>query len=235
MRHKLIKLGTEKDPKFANLGTFCAQQERQAFVCLFKQYRDVFTWTYDYLKTYDKRIAQHIIKIKEGAKPYQQKLRKVHPSLEPLIQKELTKLLDARNIYKVHHSTWVSNLVHVRYNHVLVAEPDRLKTTFRTKWGTFAYRRMSFGLVNTGATFQHAMDVAFHGLIRERVVVYLNDVTVFSRRQEDHTCHLKKTFERCRRYEISLNPKSSVFAVSEGNLLGHIVAKIRIKVDPDRV
>ena len=51
------------------------------------------------------------------------------------------------------------------YNQVLVAEEDRLKTTFRTKWGTFAYRRMPFGLINAGATFQRAMDIAFRGLI----------------------------------------------------------------------
>lgn len=75
---------------------------------------DVFAWTYDDLKTYDTWIIQHIIPIKEGVKPYQQKLRKVHPSLEPLTQKELTKFLDAWIIYKVRHSTWVSNLVHVR-------------------------------------------------------------------------------------------------------------------------
>src|SRR5271168_3087454 len=63
------------------------------------------------MKTYDTRIIQHIIPIKEGVKPCQQKLRKVHLSLEPLIYKELIKLLDARIIYKVCHSTWVSNLV----------------------------------------------------------------------------------------------------------------------------
>ena len=51
------------------------------------------------------------------------------------------------------------------YNQVLVAEEDRLKTTFRTKWGTFTYRRMPFGLINAGATFQRAMDIAFRGLI----------------------------------------------------------------------
>ena len=51
------------------------------------------------------------------------------------------------------------------YNQVLVSEEDRLKTTFKTKWGTFAYRRMPFGLINAGATFQRAMDIAFHRLI----------------------------------------------------------------------
>jgi len=62
-------------------------------------------------KTYDTQIIQHFIPIKEGVKPYHQKLRKVHPSIEPIIQKELTKLLDAWIIYKVHHSMCVSNLV----------------------------------------------------------------------------------------------------------------------------
>ena len=47
-------------------------------------------------------------------------------------------------------------------NQVLVAEEDRLKTTFITKWGTFAYRRMPFGLINARATFQRAMDIAFY-------------------------------------------------------------------------
>lgn len=53
-----------------------------------------------------------------------------------------------------------------RYNHVLRVRPDRLKTKFHTNWGTFAYRRMPFGLVNAGATFQRAMYNTFCRLIR---------------------------------------------------------------------
>lgn len=121
------------------------------------------------------------------------------------------------------------------YNQVLVAELDRLKTTFRTKWGTFAYKRMPFGLVNAGATFQRAMDMAFHGIIGHSIVVYLDDVIVFSRKQLDRIRHLKKIFEQCWKYGISLNLKKSVFPVSEGNLLGHITARSGIKVDPDRI
>ena len=69
------------------------------------------------------------------------------------------------------------------YNQVLVAEEDRLKTTFRTKWGTFAYKRMTFELINIGATFHRAMDIAFCGLIGRSVVVYLTDVTIFSKKR----------------------------------------------------
>ena len=69
------------------------------------------------------------------------------------------------------------------YNQVLVAEEDRLKTTFRTKWGTFAYKRMPFGLINAGATFHRAMDIAFRSLIGHSIVVYLDDVMIFSKKR----------------------------------------------------
>ena len=76
------------------------------------------------------------------------------------------------------------------YNQVLVAEEDRLKTTFRTKWGTFAYRRMPFGLINAGATFKRDMDIYFHDMIGRSVLVYLNDVMIFSKKREEHAFHL---------------------------------------------
>jgi hypothetical protein len=65
------------------------------------------------------------------------------------------------------------------YNQVLVSEEDCLKTTFQTKWGTFAYKHMPFVLINAGATFQRAMDVSFQGLINKCVVVYMDNVTVY--------------------------------------------------------
>ena len=93
---------------------------------------------------------------------------------------------------------------------MLVVEEDRLETTFRTKWGTFAYRRMPFGLINVGETFQRVMDIAFQNLIGHNIVVYLDDVTVFSKKREEHTFRLKQIFDRCRKHGISLNPKKSV-------------------------
>ena len=114
LQFELINLGTETEPKFVNLGKCCSPAERDKFLSLFKQYKDVFAWTYADLKTYDTNIIKHIIPIKAGVKPYQQPLRKMHPKLEPLIQSEVKKLLDARIIFKVRHSEWVSNLVPVR-------------------------------------------------------------------------------------------------------------------------
>jgi hypothetical protein len=76
------------------------------------------------------------------------------------------------------------------YNQVLVSEEDRLKTTFQTKWETFSYKCMPFGLISEGETFQRATNVDFWGLINKCVVVYLDDVTMYSNNREDHLQHL---------------------------------------------
>ena len=69
---------------------------------------------YNDLKNFNPQFMQHIIPIKQGSKPLQQKLRKYHPSLEPTIKKELNKLLAARIIFPIQHTQWVANLVPVR-------------------------------------------------------------------------------------------------------------------------
>eukprot|EP00253_Pinus_taeda_P013163 PITA_13163 len=121
------------------------------------------------------------------------------------------------------------------YNQILVHPDDQLKTTFRTKWGTYAYQKMPFGLINAGATFQRAMDITFKGLINRTVVVYLDDITVFSRERSNHLHDLNQIFQRCKKYGISLNPKKSFFALDQGKLLGFIVSKDGIYIDPDRI
>ena len=85
---------------------------------------------------------------------------------------------------------------------------------------------MPFGLINEGETFQSAMDVAFWGLINKCVVVYLDDVSVYSKNREEHIQHLTHIFERCRKYGIYLNPKKTIFGVKEGKLLGHIISQV---------
>ena len=114
LQFELINLGTEIEPKYVNLGKCCSPGERNKFISLFKQYKDVFSRTYEDLKKYDTKIIQHVIPVRTGVKPYQHPLRKMHPKLEPLIQNEVRKLLDAKIIFKVRHSEWVSNMVPVR-------------------------------------------------------------------------------------------------------------------------
>eukprot|EP00253_Pinus_taeda_P009637 PITA_09637 len=121
------------------------------------------------------------------------------------------------------------------FNQILVHPDDQDKTTFTTPWGTFKYVKMPFGIKNIGATFQRAMDIAFAKEIHDLLVVYLDDLTPFSKSNQEHLNHLRQIFMTCRKYGISLNPKNSMFALEEGKLLGHIISKDGIRIDPERI
>lgn len=97
------------------------------------------------------------------------------------------------------------------------------------------YAKMPFGLMNTGETFQRAIDIAF---IREKdkfLVIYLDDITVFSRSDREHYSHLRKFVMKCRRFCLSLNPRKYLFAMKERKLLGHIVSDEGVRIDPSKV
>ena len=75
------------------------------------------------------------------------------------------------------------------YNQIKVKRLDRYETTFTTRWGTFAYDRMPFGMVNAGAMFQRAMHIAFDDLIGVILQVFLDDLKSHSRFRTDHFSH----------------------------------------------
>jgi hypothetical protein len=121
------------------------------------------------------------------------------------------------------------------YNQIVVHEKDRELTAFNTPWVTFMYDKIPFGLMNAGATFQRAMDITFVGEKDKFIVIYLDDLTIFSKSNDDHLKHLRQTFVKCKKYGLSLNPKKSHFVMQEEKLLGHIVSKEGVKIDPQRV
>jgi hypothetical protein len=85
------------------------------------------------------------------------------------------------------------------YNQIIVCEEDKEKTTFTTPWGTFMYDKIPFGLMNVGATFQRSMDIAFVGENDMFMVIYLDDITIFSKSDDEHLQHLEQVFQKCRR------------------------------------
>ena len=68
--YEAVNLGTEQDPKNINLAKNCTSTEKATFMKLFREYKDIFTWTYEDLKMYDTKIIQHVIPLKENAKPF---------------------------------------------------------------------------------------------------------------------------------------------------------------------
>lgn len=99
-------LGTDDDPKMVRVRKACSPQEREDILKLLLEYKYVIAWIYEELKTYDPKIMTHDIPLKLDAKPFHQRQRLVNPIIEPLIMKEVQKLLDAKIIFPIHHSTW---------------------------------------------------------------------------------------------------------------------------------
>ena len=89
-------------------------EQRNSYIKFLKEYVDVFSWSYEDLKTYDTSIIQHKVPLKPNVKPFRQKLRRINPALFPIIEKEVKKLLDAKIIVPLRYSSWVANLVPVR-------------------------------------------------------------------------------------------------------------------------
>ena len=75
------------------------------------------------------------------------------------------------------------------YNQVLVHLDDQAKTSFTTPWGTFMYVKISFSLMNVGATFQRVMSISFPDEVGRFIAIYLDDIIVFSKIEEDHFFH----------------------------------------------
>jgi hypothetical protein len=92
------------------------------------------------------------------------------------------------------------------YNQILEHPDDREKMNFMMRWGTSMYVKMPFILMNVGATFQREMEITFANEKENFIVIYLDDITVYSDSNEQHLEHLKKVFHKCRKYGISLNP-----------------------------
>ncbi|GJX98594.1 reverse transcriptase domain-containing protein [Tanacetum coccineum] len=121
------------------------------------------------------------------------------------------------------------------YHQIQMAEEDEEKTAFITNQGIFCYTKMPFGLRNAGATYQRLMDKTFHGKIGRNLEVYVVDLVIKSRTEEEVVRDIEETFKTLRKINMKLNPKKCTFGVEEGMFLGYQVNTKGIKICPDKV
>ncbi|GJU02410.1 reverse transcriptase domain-containing protein [Tanacetum coccineum] len=121
------------------------------------------------------------------------------------------------------------------YFQIPINPQDQEKTTFTGPYGTFAYRRMPFGLCNAPGTFQRCMMAIFYDMIEETMEVFMDDFSIFGDSFSSCLSHLDRMLKWCEDTNLVLNSEKCYFMVKEGIVLGHKISKSGIKVDRTKV
>nr|GFB00754.1 hypothetical protein [Tanacetum cinerariifolium] len=121
------------------------------------------------------------------------------------------------------------------YFQIPIDPRDQEKTMFTCPYGTFAYRRMPFGLCNALGTFQRCTLAIFHDMVEKTMEVFMDDFSVFGNSFENCLSRLDKMLQSCEDTNLSLNWEKSHFMVKEGIILGHKISKNEIEVDRAKV
>nr|GEX63660.1 reverse transcriptase domain-containing protein [Tanacetum cinerariifolium] len=201
--------------------------------------------------------------IKEDYKPAVQSQRLVNLNIHDVIKKEVIKLLDAGMIYPISDSPKLNDptrkdhfplpfmdqmlerlagnefycfLDGFSWYFIIPIDPqDQKKITFTCPYGTFAYRRMPFGLCNAPGTFQRCMIAIFHDMIEKTMEVFMDDFLVFGDSFSSCLSNLDNILKCCEDTNLVLNWEKCHFMCKEGIVLGHKILKSGIEVDREKV
>lgn len=121
------------------------------------------------------------------------------------------------------------------YWQVEVAEHDKQKTAFSTPMGLFEANRMPFGLQNAPSTFQRLMTCCFGDLNFTHLLIYLDDLIIFSKSFDEHLERLQLVFDRLREHGLKLKPSKCQLLRKEVRYLGHLVSAEGVRTDPEKI
>jgi hypothetical protein len=121
------------------------------------------------------------------------------------------------------------------YHQMKIRWSDIPKTAFTTRYGLYEYTVMSFGLTNEPAYFMYLMNKVFMEYLDKFIVVFIDDILVYSKIEEDHEEHLRLVLQKLREQQLYAKFSKCDFWLKEVSFLGHIITDGGISVDPAKV
>lgn len=118
---------------------------------------------------------------------------------------------------------------------VPLKEEDRPKTAFRTRFGSYEFKVMPMGLCNSPSTFQRLMDVVLYETLDLFVIVYLDDILIYSKTEEEHLKHVEIVLQKLREHKLLTQAKKCAWGQSKTDFLGHVVSAEGVQTDPRKV
>ncbi|KAD3068885.1 hypothetical protein E3N88_36765 [Mikania micrantha] len=133
-------------------------------------------------------------------------------------------------------ASWFSKIdLRSGYHQLKVREQDIPKTAFRTRYGHYEFLVMSFGLTNAPAAFMDLMNRVCRPMLDRSVIVFIDDILIYSKNEGDHACHVREVLEILRKEELYAKFSKCAFWLREVQFLGHVVNPEGIMVDPAKV
>ncbi|RVW72205.1 Transposon Ty3-I Gag-Pol polyprotein [Vitis vinifera] len=243
--------------------TLTSDQE-DSLLGVLRKCKKAIGWQISDLKGISPLVCTHHIYMEEDAKPVRQPQRRLNPHMQEVVRGEVLKLLQVGSYIPSQTACGRLNSVtrkdhfplpfmdqvlervsghpfycfldgYSGYFQIEIDLEDQEKTIFTCPFGTFAYRRMPFGLCNAPATFQRCMLSIFSDMVERIMEVFMDDITVYGSSYEECLLHLEAVLHRCIEKDLVLNWEKCHFMVQKRIVLRHIISKNGIEVDKAKV